>query len=164
MTQNFNSCSLGIRLMLLLPFALGQPLQVNQVLIRSILVIVEPDTSTRIMFSKYHNDLIISKILNTWNLDTINGASLNPIIGDSLNGTAVEKIVVDKRLFRNLQFRREFIHWSYNKVAKRFNKFSRPWTWIYRQYCIGHQHGLVSSIHLVCKFVLPVLNLKISKH
>ena len=96
--------------MLLLPFALGQPLQVNQVLIRSILVIVEPDTSTRIMFSKYHNDLIISKILNTWNLDTINGASLNPIIGDSLNGTAVEKIVVDKRLFQNLQFRREFIH------------------------------------------------------
>ena len=103
--------------MLLLPFALGQPsVQVNQVLIRSTLVIVELDTSTTIMFQKYHNDLI----LNTCNSNRI--ISLNPIICDSLNGTAAEKIVVDKRLFQNLHFRCEFIKVSNVLFANGFPK------------------------------------------
>ena len=53
--------------------------------------------------------------MNTFNSD-YSIISLKPIIGDSSNSTAVEKIVVDKRIFQTLQFRLDFIHWKCNEL------------------------------------------------
>ena len=108
---------------LLLPFAAGQPalLQVNQVLIRSILVILraENDTSTRKIY------FIISPCKIPWQ-NTCNSdyfiVNFIPIIGDSPNGTAVQKIVVDKRIFQSLQFRRHLIYWSRDFINLRYDK------------------------------------------
>ena len=82
---------------LLLPFAAGQPAlwQVNQVLIRSILVIlgVKLETLTWKM-------LLSDQYLKYYTYNTDNACSLQiPVIGDSPNSAAVEKIVVGKRIF-----------------------------------------------------------------
>ena len=84
-----------------------------------------------------------------------------PSISDSLNGAALEKIVVNKRIFQILQFRRNFIYWRYDKV-----KLLSTLAPTYRPFCIALELDRDCPIHFHFAyrnvFVPEVWRLKIS--